>query len=92
MKILVKILLITLWIAIAAGVVVMMSFANVTHEVKQCRGITCRIDYRGAQPLMSGNDLITQIKYGFDQPNILYVPQSLDCGLRVPHIRGLLDF
>jgi cell division protein FtsQ len=66
MKILVKILLITLWVAIAAGVVVMMSFANVTHEVKQCRGITCRIDYRGAQPLMSGNDLIVQIsqRYG----------------------------
>ncbi len=66
MKILVKILLITLWIAIAAGVVVMMSFANETHEVKQCRGITCRIDYRGGQPLMSGNDLIAEItkKYG----------------------------
>lgn len=66
MKLLVKILLITLWIAIAAGVVVIMSFANVTHEGKQCRGITCRIDYRGAQPLMSGNDLIAEIikKYG----------------------------
>jgi cell division protein FtsQ len=66
MKILVKILLITLWFAIAAGVVVIMSFANETHEVKQCRGITCRIDYRGSQPLMSGNDLIVQIsqKYG----------------------------
>jgi cell division protein FtsQ len=66
MKILVKILLITLWLAIAAGVVVMMSFANVTHEEKQCRGITCLIDYRGEQHLMSGNDLIAEIakKYG----------------------------
>ncbi len=66
MKILVKILLITLWIAIAAGVVVIMSFANETHEIKQCKGITCRIDYRGVQPLMSGNDLIAEItkKYG----------------------------
>jgi len=66
MKILVKISIITLWIAIAAGVVVMMSFANETHEVKQCRGITCLIDYQGRQPLMSGNDLIAEInkKYG----------------------------
>lgn len=65
MKILVKILLLTFWIAIAAGVVVMMSFANVIHEEKQCRGITCRIDYKGAQHLMSGNDLIQAINKNF---------------------------
>jgi len=65
MKILVKIVLITLWIAIAAGVVVMMGFANETHKVKKCSGITCRIDYRGAQPLMSGNDLIDEINKKF---------------------------
>jgi len=68
MKILVKILLITLWIAIAAGVVVMMGFANETHKEKQCRGITCRIDYRGSQPLISGNDLIAQIIKKFGKP------------------------
>ena len=65
MKILVKILLITLWIAIAAGIVLMMGFANDTHQVKQCRGITCRVDYRGATPLMSGNELIAQINREF---------------------------
>ena len=65
MKILVKILLITLWIAIAAGVVVMMGFANETHEVKHCKGITCRIDYMGVKPLMSGNDLIAEINKKF---------------------------
>lgn len=65
MKILVKILLITLWIAIAAGVVVMMGFANETHQEKQCKGITCRIDYMGVQPLMSGNDLIAEINRKF---------------------------
>ena len=65
MKILVKILLISLWIAIAAGVVVMMGFANESHKVKQCRGITCRIDYRGSQPLISGNDLMAQITNKF---------------------------
>jgi len=65
MKLLVKILLITLWTAIAAGVVVMMSFANTTHEEKKCRGITCRIDYRGIAPLLGGNVLIEDIQKKF---------------------------
>jgi len=66
MKMVVKTVLITLWIAISAGVVVIMSFANETHQIKLCRGITCRIDYKGVQPLMSGTDLIAEInrKYG----------------------------
>lgn len=68
MKILVKILLIVLWIAIAAGVVVMMGFANATHSEKNCRSITCRIDYKGVQPIMSGNDLITEINKKFGKP------------------------
>jgi cell division protein FtsQ len=68
MKILVKILLITLWIVVAAGVVVMMGFANETHKEKLCRGITCRIDYKGSQPLMSGNDLINEINKKFGKP------------------------
>ncbi len=70
MKLLVKILLIALWTAIAAGVVVMMSFANATHEVKMCRGITCRIDYRGISPLMSGTDLIAEINRKFGKPQL----------------------
>lgn len=68
MKILVKILLIVLWITIAAGVVVMMGFANETHRVKKCRSITCRIDYNGVDPLMSGNDLIAGINKKFGKP------------------------
>ncbi len=68
MKLLVKISLIVLWIAIAAGVVVMMSFANATHETKSCRGITCRIDYRGTQPLINGTDLINEINLKFGKP------------------------
>jgi len=68
MKLLVKILLIFLWIAIAAGVVVMMSFANSSHQTKICRSINCRIDYNGVQPLMSGNDLIADINRKFGKP------------------------
>ncbi len=70
MKILVKILLITLWIAIAAGVVVMMGYANATHDIKQCRSITCRIDYKGIQPLLSSNDLISDITKKFGKPQL----------------------
>jgi cell division protein FtsQ len=68
MKLLVKISLIVLWIAIATGVVVMMSFANATHETKTCRGITCRIDYQGVQPLINGTDLINEINRKFGKP------------------------
>ena len=68
MKLLVKILLIFVWIAIAAGVVVMMGFANVTHEIKRCRNISCRIDYRGGQPLLSENGLIAGIVKKFGKP------------------------
>jgi cell division protein FtsQ len=73
MKLLVKISLVVLWIAIAAGVVVMMSFANDTHHTKKCRGITCRIDYRGAQPLMSGTDLIAAINRKFGKPQSMTI-------------------
>lgn len=68
MKILVKILLIALWIAIAAGIVVMMSFANKTHESKTCRGISCSIDYQGVQPLISNADLIKSVNSRFGKP------------------------
>jgi cell division protein FtsQ len=65
MKILVKILLICLWTAIAAGVVVMMGFANETHQSKKCRGISCSIAYGGAQPLISNAELAEQISARF---------------------------
>ncbi len=70
MKLLVKISLIILWIAIAAGVVVMMSFANDSHQVKQCRGISCSIDYKGVTPLMSGIELIAGINRKFGKPQL----------------------
>jgi cell division protein FtsQ len=68
MKLLVKISLIVLWIAIAAGVVVMMGFANESHKEKLCRGVVCRIDYRDSQPLLTGYDLITEINKRFGKP------------------------
>lgn len=68
MKVLVKILLIVLWTAISAGVVVMMGFANVTHQDKMCRGINCNIDYGGTQPLISSSDLIAEINRIFGKP------------------------
>ncbi len=68
MKIFLKILLIVVWVAIVAGVVVMMGFANITHEVKRCCGINCTINYKGIDPLMSNSDLINGINKRFGKP------------------------
>lgn len=68
MKIFVKILLITLWIALAAGVVVVMSFSAEKHDSKPCQGIKCSIDFRGNQPLLSCNGLIAVINKKFGKP------------------------
>jgi cell division protein FtsQ len=65
MKIFLKILLIIVWVSIAAGVVIMMGFANKTHEVKPCRGIICNINYNGIEPLMSNRDLVNGINNRF---------------------------
>jgi len=68
MKLFIKILLITLWVVLAAGAVVIMSFSVEKHNSKACRGILCSIDYRGNQPLLSGNDLIAEINGKFGKP------------------------
>ena len=68
MKLLVKILLVVLWVAIAAGVVVMMGFSNEIHSIRKCSGIICSIDYNGMQPLLSGKELITEICNKFGKP------------------------
>jgi cell division protein FtsQ len=84
MKLLLKISLIVLWIAIAAGVVLMMSFSNDTHHTKKCRGITCRIDYQGSQPLISGTDLIAGINRKFGKTELMTIGDV--------DIAGIADF
>jgi cell division protein FtsQ len=69
MKIFLKILLIIVWVAIAAGVVVMMGFSNNTHQAKLCRGIVCNINYKGIEPLMSNKDLANGINKRFGKIN-----------------------
>ncbi len=76
MKLFVKILLICLWVVIAAGVVVMMGFSNEVHRVKKCRSITCSIDYKGVQPLMSGNELIAEICDKFGKPQATLIGEA----------------
>jgi cell division protein FtsQ len=76
MKLLIKIALICLWVVIAAGVVVMMGFSNQVHSGKKCRNISCRIDYKGVQPLMSGNELITEINQKFGKPQSFYIEEA----------------
>lgn len=66
MKVLVKILFITLWLALAAATVVLMDFSTKKNKSKMCKNITCTIDYNQSQQLITGQDIIKQIteKYG----------------------------
>ncbi len=42
-----------------------MSFANGNHKAKLSKGIICRINYQGAQPLLKDIDLINEINQKF---------------------------
>lgn len=65
MKILVKILLIVLWTATASGIVLLMSFSNVKHNLKPVHLITCSVDFQGKQPLFSEKDILAEINQKF---------------------------
>jgi len=65
MKVFLRIMMVVLWIAISAGVVVMMGFANKSHEVKQCKGISCKIVYNGVQPLITEREITNEIESRF---------------------------
>ncbi len=65
MKLFLKILLIVLWIGLAAGSVVLMGFANSNHEVKSCTGIDVLVNYSGSEPLLSPSDLKHQLTAAF---------------------------
>lgn len=66
MKILVKILFVTLWLAIAAAAVFLLNFSITKNDSKQCKGISCSIDYQSNSPLISETDLLDLVatKYG----------------------------
>jgi cell division protein FtsQ len=61
MKIFLKILLIVLWVSLAAGAVVLMGFSNRNHEVKPCAGLLIRMDVEGRDPLLTTADLRKQL-------------------------------
>lgn len=66
MKLVLKILLIVAWIALAAGAIVLMSFANQNHVVKPCLGLEVSLDQSGNDPLFTQNDLRKELtdKFG----------------------------
>ncbi|MBK7213301.1 MAG: hypothetical protein IPH88_08455 [Bacteroidales bacterium] len=73
MKLFLRILLITLWTAFAAGSVVLMSFANQTHEVKPCTGVEIRMKDAGIEPLFTAADIKSQLtgRFGkFDKKSL----------------------
>lgn len=62
MKILLKVLLVVLWVAIGAGAVLLMGFANISHAERKFSGIDVSISYYGADRLISESD-VKQIIY-----------------------------
>ena len=61
MKLFLKILLIVLWVSLAAGAIVLMSFANQNHESKICSGIEVKMDYAGSEPMFTVGDIKQQL-------------------------------
>lgn len=65
MKIFLKILLLVLWLGLAAGAVVLMSFSNRNHEIKPCTGLVVELREAGPDPLFTANDLKKQLTERF---------------------------
>lgn len=61
MKLFLKILLIVLWVSLAAGAIVLMSFANQNHETKACSGLEVKMDYAGSEPMFTLFDIKQQL-------------------------------
>lgn len=67
MKLFLKILFIITWVALVAGAVVLMSFANKSHNLQQCTGITVNVDYREGEHLVTPEILKLQLQKAFGQ-------------------------
>lgn len=65
MKLFLKILFIITWVALVAGAVVLMSFANKSHNLQRCTGITVTVDYRDGEQLVTPEILKSQLQKEF---------------------------
>ncbi|NVO20074.1 MAG: hypothetical protein HXX13_10260 [Bacteroidetes bacterium] len=65
MKLFLKILLIVLWVSLAAGAIVLMSFANQNHDSKNCTGVDVILDYAGSEPMLTVSDIKQQLFSSF---------------------------
>jgi cell division protein FtsQ len=73
MKTFVKILLITLWIALAVGAAALLYFSKTENDNKICKNISCSINYNNHPQLISGEDVLKSLttKFGdFNQKKI----------------------
>jgi cell division protein FtsQ len=61
MKLFLKILLIVTWIALAAGAVVLMSFANKSHNLQRCLGVTVNLDFNDGDQLITPEIIKSQL-------------------------------
>jgi cell division protein FtsQ len=61
MKLFLKILLIVTWLAMAAGAVVLMSFANKSHNLQRCSGVIVNLDFNGGDQLITPEIVKSQL-------------------------------
>lgn len=65
MKLFLKILFIITWAALVAGAVVLMSFANKSHNLQRCTGITVTVDYHEGEHMVTPEILKSQLQKEF---------------------------
>lgn len=61
-----KIISITIWIAILAGLFVLVGFIEAEHKKITCKDLQVSIEYGEAEPLISPEELNTQVLKAFD--------------------------
>lgn len=61
-----KVLNITLWVLVLAGLSVLVGFIESEHKKISCKGLETSIDYRGAEPLISIDEINKTIYDRFD--------------------------
>ena len=61
-----KIISITIWIVIIAGILILVSFMEAEHKKATCKSLEVTIDYRDTEPLITAEDIKKQIYIACD--------------------------
>lgn len=95
MKLFVKILFITLYIALFAGAVILMAFARNSHTQKKYSGLDVKVHYSDNDKLIEANDIKTLITAKYGKVENLYIgelgqPEVLKLLRTNPYLRNIV--